>query len=291
MSLTSSRIRALNAVVNEGSYSAAARRLNLSQPAISQAVQDLERAFKVELFKRRGRILTPTELCIELSAITSDIQRREDEAMLLLTRGENLESGIMRIGLGSLMPGMQLIGAFQKRFPKVQIEVEYAIHANIIDAVMDQRVDIVILPNVPKDGRFHSQVCLTQDVVALVPPSHPLANMPQLSVTDLMDEKLIFQKKGSATQRVINAAFKKADMAPRPVLVLETGSEVFEAVACGLGIGFLWRYGTSRKDGARRVRITEVENTHEEVVFRRSDTTNAIVDMFFSTVTATKIGN
>lgn len=289
MSLTSSRIRALNAVVYEGSYSAAARRLNLSQPAISQAVQDLERAFKVELFKRRGRRLTPTELCIELSAITSDIQRREDEATLLLTRGEKLESGVLRIGLGSLMPGMQLIGAFQKSFPKVQVEVEYAIHANIIDAVIEQRVDVGILPNVPKDGRFHRLVCLTQDVVALVPPSHPLAGAAQLSVTDLAGEKLIFQKKGSATQRVINAAFKKANMDPRPALVLETGSEVFEAVACGLGIGFLWRYGTSRKDGAHRVSIAEVENTHDEVVFRRKDSTNAIVEMFFSTATTTKM--
>lgn len=283
MSLTTSRVRALNAVLDEGSYSAAARKLGLSQPAISQAVQDLERAYSVTLFQKRGRQLVPTDLCLELADITAGIQRLEDDASHILSRGEKIEAGMLRIGLGSLMPGMSIIGAFQKRFPKIQVEVDYAMHAEIIDAVLEQRVDIGVLPNVPKDGRFTSQTYLTQDVVALVPLGHRIASIPSVSITELANENLIFQKKGSATQRVVDAAFRKADINIRPVLFLETGSEVFEAVANGLGVGFMWRHGTSRQDGARRISINEINATHEEVIFRRSDTKNALVDLFFVT--------
>lgn len=283
MSLTTSRVRALNAVLDEGSYSAAARKLGLSQPAISQAVQDLERAYGVSLFQKRGRQLVPTDLCLELADITAGIQRLEDDASHILSRGEKIEAGMLRIGLGSLMPGMSIIGAFQKRFPKIQVEVDYAMHAEIIDAVLDQRVDIGVLPNVPKDGRFTSQTYLTQDVVALVPLGHRVASIPSVSITELANENLIFQKKGSATQRVVDAAFRKADISIRPVLFLETGSEVFEAVANGLGVGFMWRHGTTRQDGARRVSINEINATHEEVIFRRSDTKNTLVDLFFVT--------
>lgn len=283
MSLTTSRVRALNAVLDEGSYSAAARKLGLSQPAISQAVQDLERAYSVTLFQKRGRQLVPTDLCLELADITAGIQRLEDDASHILSRGEKIEAGMLRIGLGSLMPGMSIIGAFQKRFPKIQVEVDYAMHAEIIDAVLEQRVDIGVLPNVPKDGRFTSQTYLTQDVVALVPLGHRVASMPSVSITELANENLIFQKKGSATQRVVDAAFRKADINVRPVLFLETGSEVFEAVANGLGVGFMWRHGTTRQDGARRVSINEINTTHEEVIFRRSDTKNTLVDLFFVT--------
>lgn len=283
MSLTTSRVRALNAVLDEGSYSAAGRKLGLSQPAISQAVQDLERAYGVSLFQKRGRQLVPTDLCLELADITAGIQRLEDDASHILNRGEKIEAGLLRIGLGSLMPGMSIIGAFQKRFPKIQVEVDYAMHAEIIDAVLDQRVDIGVLPNVPKDGRFASQTYLTQDVVALVPLGHRIASIPSVSIKELENEKLIFQKKGSATQRVVDAAFRKADINIRPVLFLETGSEVFEAVANGLGVGFMWRYGTTRQDGARRVSINEINATHEEVIFRRSDTKNTLVDLFFVT--------
>lgn len=281
MSLTAARMRAFNAVVDEGNYSAAARRLGMSQPAVSQAIQDLEKSFSVKLFERRGRFLVPTHLALELAPISSEIGRLEDAARVLLQRSERLETGVLRVGLGSLMPGMAIIGAFQKRFPNIQVQVEYAIFSDIIDAVMAGRADLGILPDVPKDGRFRTKICLSQEVVALIPHGHPLASSATVALADLMDERLIFQKRGSATQKVVDKAFRKADLSPYASLVLETGGEVYEAVANGLGIGFLWRYGTSRRDGARRVPVAEIDVLYEEVVFRRADQANPIVDMFF----------
>jgi len=282
--LTASRIRALNAVFDEGSYSAAARKLGMTQPAISQAIQDLEKAFKVRLFERRGRRLVPTECCLDLAPLTEEMRRLEDALLHQLQRNERFDIGVLRVGIGSLMPGMELIAQFQQRFPNIQVQVEYAIYSAIIEAVLDGRADIGILPYVPKDGRFHRAVCLEQDVIALIPLGHAQAGARAVSLQNLVYEKLIFQKQGSATQRVVDAAFKKLGLSPRPSLILETGSEVYEAVVNGLGIGFMWRHGTSRKDGARRVPVTEIDRHYEEVVFRRADTTNPIVDMFFSGV-------
>lgn len=284
MSLTASRIRALNAVFDEGSYSAAARRLGMTQPAISQAIQELEKAFNVVLFERRGRRLVPTDCCLDLAPLTEEVRRLEDAMLRLLQRRERLDTGVLRIGIGSLMPGMGLIGTFQQRFPNIQVQVEYAIYSDIIDAVIENRADVGILPYVPKGDRFHQKTCLVQDVIALIPLGHALASAKQLSLNDLIYEKLIFQKKGSATQRVVDAAFKKADLKPRPSLLLETGSEVYEAVVNGLGIGFMWRHGTTRKDGARRIPVTELDTSYDEVVFRRADMNNPIVEMFFSTI-------
>jgi len=283
MSLTAARVRALNAVVDEGSYSAAARRLGMSQPAISQSIQELEKAYNVELFERRGRHLIPTRLCLELAPLTDEMRRLEEAAEVLLEKGERLQTGVLRIGIGSLTPGMTLIGAFQQRFPGIQVQVEYAMFTDIIDAVVERRADVGVLPNVPNDGRFYKKLCLTQDVVALVPLGHPLAQAARLSIADLAGERLIFQQKGSVTQKLVDAAFRKAGSKPRASLVLKTHGEVYEAVTSGLGIGFIWRFGTSRKDGTRRIPISEIDTVFEEEVFRRSDTSNPIVDMFFAT--------
>ena len=144
-SLTAARIRALNAVFDEGSYSSAARALGISQPAVSQAVQDLERAFNVLLFERRGRRLAPTEFCMELAPLTDEIINLEKTMLRMLQKGSHLETGVLRVGIGSLMPGMMLIGEFQKHFPKIQVQAEYAIYSDIFDAVLDSRVDIGIL--------------------------------------------------------------------------------------------------------------------------------------------------
>ena len=213
--LTSARIRALDAVVDEGSYSAAARRLGMTQPAVSQAVQDLERAFSVQLFERRGRRLVPTDFCLELAPITAEITRLEETAQSLLMRGERMETGILRVGFGNLMPGMALIGAFQKRFPRIQVQAEYGLYSDIMESIVDRRADVGILPNVPGDSRFHQKVCLTQSVVALVPLGHRLAMLEKVSIADLGAERLIFQKRGSATQKVVDSDFAAAGVAPR----------------------------------------------------------------------------
>jgi DNA-binding transcriptional LysR family regulator len=71
MSLTSSRIRAVNAVFDAGSFSRAARRLGMSQPAVTQQVRGLENHFGVTLFERRGSKLMPTALCREYVAVTT----------------------------------------------------------------------------------------------------------------------------------------------------------------------------------------------------------------------------
>ena len=283
MPLTASRVRALDAVIDEGSYSAAARRLGMSQPAVGQAIHELEKAFNVRLFERRGRHLVPSELCLELAPIVANIRRLEDEALLILDRGEKLETGVLRVGLGNSMPGMAVIGRFQQRFPKIQVLVELGNFADIIGAVQDYRVDVGILPNVPQDGRFFRKVCLSQDVVAIAPAGHPLAERGEAAVAELMQHRLIFRSQGSSTQRVVDRVFKEAGLEPRPAIVLETRDGVYEAVANGLGVGFMWRHGTSRADSVRRVTIGEMATPYDEVVFRRADTANPFVDMFFAT--------
>jgi LysR family transcriptional regulator, low CO2-responsive transcriptional regulator len=175
MSLTSSRMRAVNAVFDAGSFSRAARRLGLSQPAITQQVRGLENHFGVTLFERRGSKLMPTALCREFVAVTSQLHGIEAQALAVLRQNDALKGGELRIGLGNAMPGMALISAFHRLYPNIQIAVEMGNWASIIDAVVDQRVDVGVLPDVPSDNRFRRKVCVRQGVVAIVHPNHPLA--------------------------------------------------------------------------------------------------------------------
>jgi DNA-binding transcriptional LysR family regulator len=282
MSLTWSRLRAFSAVVEEGSFSAAARKLGLSQPAVSQAIQDLERAFHVRLFERRGGVLVPSDLALDLAPVAEEMARLEDRAVRLLRRRETLAAGTLWIGLGNSMPGIAIIGAFQRNVPSVKVEVEFGNFSAIIDAVLENRVDVGLLPNLPKDSRFVRRTCLVQDVVAVVPTGYRLAGGEPVSLTDLISERLIFRSEGSSTQRVVNRAFRTAGLAPEPTMVLETRDGVCEAVANGLGIGFIWRHGTNRRDGIHRVAIREIDETYEEVLFHRADSDHELAALFMA---------
>ena len=209
MSLTSSRIRAVNAVFDAGSFSRAARRLGMSQPAVTQQVRGLENHFGVTLFERRGSKLMPTALCREFVAVTTQLHGIEAQALAVLRQNDALKGGELRIGLGNAMPGMALISAFHRLYPNIQIAVEMGNWASIIDAVVDQRVDVGVLPDVPSDSRFHREVCVRQGVVAIVHPNHPLARVKRISCADLAKHRLVFRTKQSSTQRVVDRASRR----------------------------------------------------------------------------------
>ncbi|WP_108659773.1 LysR family transcriptional regulator [Acuticoccus kandeliae] len=286
MPLSSSRVRALNAVVEEGGYSAAARRLGVSQPAITQHIRELQAEFDVVLFDRTPTGLVPTALCRDLYRITSAISQREDDALLLLRQAQEFDRGELRVGLGNAMPGMRLIGSFQRRYPGVRVHVEMGSFQKIMEAVVEQRVDVGVLPDVPDDGRFRRIVCARQDVVAIVHPSDPLAERTAVRLAELMPHRLIFRDRTSRMQRTLDAAIAAAGLDPRPSMVLDTRDGVLEAVANGLGVGFIWRHGSSREDRMHRLTVVELAAKIDEHVFHLANPVPRIAPHFMSVVGA-----
>jgi DNA-binding transcriptional LysR family regulator len=288
MSLTSSRVRAVNAVFEAGSFSEAARRLNISQPAVTQQVRSLESEFGVTLFERRGSSLVPTALCREFVGVTAQMNGIEARALAVLRQNDAFKGGELRIGLGNSMPGMALIAAFRRLYANVQISVEMGNWASIIDAVVSQRVDLGILPDVPNDGSFHREVCLRQGVVAIAHPSHPLARSKKVSCAELAKQRLIFRTKQSSTQRVVDRAFRATGIKPKPEIVLDTRDGVFEAVANELGVGFTWEYGSSRTDKIVRIHVPEMAARVPEHIFCLTSKRYKLVELFFETPKAVK---
>ncbi len=282
MRLTTSRMRAINAVFEAGSFSAAARRLGLSQPAIAQQIRDLELEFHVRLFDRRGNGLAPTPLCRQLVGVTSRLHGIETDALSILKQHEQATGGELRIGLGNSMPGMALVSAFIRQFPSITVQVEMGTWGSILEAVSEQRVDLGILPDVPDDGRFRREVCLRQSVVAIAHPRHPLAGIGRVSCTGLMQERLIFRTRGSSTQRVVDRAFRNAGLTPRPAITLDTRDGVFEAVSNRIGIGFMWELGSSRTDSIVKLAVPDMAAPVAEHVFCLAGTRERLVEMFFS---------
>jgi DNA-binding transcriptional LysR family regulator len=281
MSLTSARIRTINAVFEAGTFSAAARRLGISQPAVTQQVREVEAEFGVKLFDRRGNGLVPTAICRQLATVTMRIQSAESEAVSILRQHEMLSGGELRIGLGNSMPGMTLVAAFIRAYPNISIQVEMGSWASIIDAIVDQRVDVAVLPEVPDDGRFRREVCLRQKVVAIVHTQHVLARAGSVACAELAHERLIFRTRQSSTQRVVDHAFRTVGIAVSPVITLDTREGVLEAVANRIGVGFTWQHGSSRTDTITKLDVAELSSESPEHIFCLSDNRSKLVELFF----------
>jgi DNA-binding transcriptional LysR family regulator len=280
VALTSSRVHAVNAVFESGNFSAAARRLGVSQSSVSQLVRELESEFDVRLFDRHGHSLVATPLCRQLYAATNRIQAMEADAVAILEQREELAGGELRVGLGNSMPGMALISSFKALYPKIQVRVEIGNWSDIVAAVIDRRVDVAVLPEVPQDRRFRSEVCLSQRVVAICHPGHPI-NRGQVSIAELMQYPLVFRSGNSSTQRVVDKAFRATGLRPEPAIFVNTREGVLEAVANHLGIGFMWEHGSSRIDRIAKAVVSEMDAELPEYIFSLFSAKGKLVELFF----------
>ncbi|MFZ2101457.1 MAG: LysR substrate-binding domain-containing protein [Oricola sp.] len=289
MTLSLTRIRAVNAVATTGSFAGAARLLGISQPAVSQHIKGMEEEYGVRLFQRRNGLFHPTPLCSELCDVAERMAEAENAATRILNRQNTLLNGRISIGLGNSMPGMALIALFNKRHPGIAISVETGSFEEITRAVITRRVDVGVLPNVPDDGRFRRELLVRQHVVAIVHPQSELAAQENLTCEQLMLAPLIFRTRGSSTQRVVDKAFHAAGLDPAPLLTLDTRDGVYEAVANGMGVGFMWREGTGRTDKIRRIPVREMNRLYDEVAFMPQDEDGLLTQAFFATARAFRL--
>ena len=281
VALTWSRVRAVNAVFESGTFSAAARRLGVSQPAVAQLVRELEAEYGVALFDRHGHTLIATTLCRRLYAATNKVQSIEAEALAILQQRDEVSGGELRIGLGNAMPGMLLVATFRKLFPKVQINIEIGSWSTIVAAVVDQRVDVAVLPEVPGDSRFRREPCIQQRVVAMCHPGHSLTGQTPVAMASLMEHPLVFRSSDSSAQRAVDKAFRLAGLRPTPAIIVNTREGMLEAVASKLGVGFGWEHGSSRLDRIAKVVISGMEMQTPEYVFSLAGKRGQLVEMFF----------
>ena len=274
---TYNQLNILNSVLEEGNYTQAAKRLGVSQSAISQALSTLENNLGFKLFMQSGRHLVPTDYCLELGSLTSKIRAVEDDLEQLIQRRKFFETAILKVGLCNPLPGTEIIRQFSNLYPKLQTEIYFGNFHETFSRVVDGQVDVGILANVSKDDRLQFKKCATQRLVALCSPNHHFASRESISLTELASETVIFRTHGSTTQKLINEALAKINLEITPTYIANTQESVYDAVYQNLGVGFAWSESAIRKGGFVKVPIVELPSDYDEVVFSLKNVNNLVV--------------
>jgi len=280
--LTPARLRAVLTVAEEGSFSAAGRHLGISHTAVSQQIREMEAAHGIRLFDRINGALRATPVCRELVEIGQRILSAELDAARVLDRRDSQGKPRLRLGLGNSMPGIAIAGRLLATRPELSISIETGSHQDILSAVLRRDVEVAVLPDLPPDPRFRRVPVLTQEVVAIVALAGSWQGQASVTLAELAESPLVFRLRGSSTQKVVDRAFRRVGLAPEPRLTADTRDAVYEAVAAGIGTGFMWRHGTQRTDMVRRLPISDLSVSSQEVAFALADERNQVVDLFLA---------
>ncbi len=232
------QLRSFHAVAETGNVTEAARLLSISQPTVTTQLKSLEQDYGVELVHRLSRGVRLTALGRSLHGLTLRLFGLEDEALELLDFARDLEAGHLAAGAVGPLFIMDLLGTFSGHHPKITISLKTGNTEDLLQDLLDYRIDVAVLGNVAHDPRLITVPYSRQAVVLLVGKSHAWGGRRQVRLEDLQGQPMIQREPGSETRRVLQAALAQRGVEPRVIMEVDRDS-VHEAAAAGLGIGIV----------------------------------------------------
>jgi DNA-binding transcriptional LysR family regulator len=232
------------ALVDQGSFTRAARHLGLSQSTVSGHIADLERRLGMRLVGRERSGVTPTGAGKVLLKPAREALRAERHARMAAAELTGLLRGSLAVG-GSTIPAVylvpQLLRAFRQLHPGVTVSLATGDSVEIAEAVAGGDVDVGCVGTRPRARGLQVAPAGHDELVVIVPPDHPLAGRRALSVKDLLPHPVVLREEGSGTRRAMLEALGLRGRAQELDVVCHVGSTeaVKAAVRCGLGFSLV----------------------------------------------------
>ena len=229
-------------VAKNGSISAAADILYISQPAITFQIKKLEEQLGVSLFTRtkRGVILTDegSTLFEYVEKAMNDINNGESA----LSNLKNLDSGIIRIGASTTVCRhvvMPYLEKFHELYPKIEIQIVNNLTTNLIKDLRNGNLDILFL-NLPMNEDKDLKITPIKDVQDIFVGNKKFYDLTggKVSLKDLDKYPLIFQKLPSNTRSYLNNYLKDNNTDLKPQLEVVSYNLIMDLVGAGFGIGY-----------------------------------------------------
>jgi DNA-binding transcriptional LysR family regulator len=241
------QLAAFCAVVERKSFSQAAERLGVTQPAVSLQVRSLEKRLGRKLLDRSGRRVEPTEAGLALYRGAQRMLALEGQLIdELEAEGEGELRGTLEVG-ASTGPGSTVVPVllceFQRENPGVAVSLSISDTQTVVNRVAERELELGVVGAARRHRGVTFEPFFRDEVVLAVPPTHRFAGKT-LSLEQLREEPLIVMQEGAGVRQVIEDELRSAgtrlrDLEPRLELGLQESAKA--AVVAGFGVTFISR--------------------------------------------------
>jgi DNA-binding transcriptional LysR family regulator len=241
------QLAAFCAVVERKSFSQAAERLGVTQPAVSLQVRSLEKRLGRILLDRSGRRVEPTEAGLALYRGAQRMLALEGQLIEELDSGDAGElRGTLEVG-ASTGPGSTVVPVllceFQRENPEVAVSLSISDTQSVVERVADRELELGVVGAARRHRAVVFEPFFRDEVVLACPPGHRFAGKT-LSLEQLRGEQLIVMQEGAGVRQVIEDELRRAgsrlrDLEPRLELGLQESAKA--AVTAGYGVTFISR--------------------------------------------------
>lgn len=261
--------------------------LHISQPSLSATIRKLEGELGVPLFTRKGRSIT-------LSPYGEAYRAFVEEAFLALENGKRTIDAMQQTDAGTLNLGMlspyvwtEVFQEFAQQYPDVQVNRFSAEGFQFIDRLLEGKIDLYLggLNGIDElsTAKIQYHTLYEDDMVVLVPDSHPLSKEESIDLRQCREEGFINLEAGTNLQQFVDSLFAQAGVTPRVIMVCDYTLRD-HMVADGHGISVTTRL-SARKTDAKNVTHIPITYPAEKrklgLVWRKNQVFSPAMRQFF----------
>ena len=235
--MSTARYRAFISVAQQGSLSAAARSLGVSQPTVSSQIATLERQSQIELFHRQGYRMTLTSAGHKLMALAQKLLALESETEFFLRDSGQLNQGELKIGAVGPFHVIEMVASYRARHPQLQLSIRMGNSQQVLQDLENYATDVSVLAGLYDRPELLAREYARHAIILFAHVDHPLARREQIEIHELRGQPLLLREQGSTTRSALEKALREAGIEPRTSLEIGSREAIREAVARGLGVG------------------------------------------------------
>jgi DNA-binding transcriptional LysR family regulator len=233
-------------VVERRSFSEAAARLGVTQPAVSQQVRSLEERLGTQLLDRSGRRVEPTEAGLRLYRGAQRMLALEEQLLEDLAEPDAPLRGTLEIGASTgpaaiVLP--LLLCRFQRQNAELRVHLSVSDTQSVVELVAERRLEVGIVGAARRHRSVTFEPFLRDEVILVCPPGHPFAGRT-VQLDELREGPLILMQQGAGVRQMVEDEVRKAGRRLRDLdapLELGLQESVRSAVQGGFGVGFISR--------------------------------------------------
>jgi DNA-binding transcriptional LysR family regulator len=243
-------------------FTLAAKKLFITQPAVTAQVKMFEDQCNLKLFKKKGRHIHLTDEGRTLYEYARKIFEYEKEIENVIEDMRELKRGILRLGTTKtyaryFMPF--LITNFREAYPLIKVYLDEGSSLDMIHSLLDFKNEVVVIAKVEDHPDVRFIPFSQEELVLILAPHHHLAKEKNVSAKELAEEPIIMKEVGSGTRKLVNDLFEKSGLTPN--ILMETSNTEFikQLVQRGDGISFVVKEAVALEVQEKKIAARPIE--------------------------------
>lgn len=266
--MTIDQLRALQAVAREGNFGRAAKRLYITQPALSMQIKSLEQEIDARVFERDSRRVSLTEVGQSLLARAAVVLGELDAAQQDLEQLRGLTRGRVSIAASDTVTRYLLtpvLARYLHEYPDIEVTIANETSPEAVRMVQHMEADIGFVTMPLQAPRLTSRRVWSYREIAVCAPEHRLARGHNpVTIAELASNRLLLLERGTQSRALIEQMFGSAGLVVSAGMELASVEVQKDLARLGLGVAVVPSYAVDSDRERGRLTVIDIESSHAE---------------------------